>query len=436
MRNILKLMLVAAVTVAAAWWIAHLTGALSVQIAGLTVQSSLPVAVVALLVFMLLLFLLFRLFSAVFGLRHVIRRGGDRRTRRKGEEAVTNTLIALAAQEAADARREAARARRYLGDTPHTLLLSAYAGSMAGDHAEAEAAFAKLSEHKKASFLGLRGLLRQAVEKEDWERAAVLARDAEKAHPGAAWLAAERTHLAVRTGNWHEALQLTKGDAATAALGAAAAEAEQDPKLAHKLAKDAWKRDRALAPAALAYARRLREAGREKAAQEVLRETYAKAPHPDLADFALAPQPDRLTRLKAGTEFTAGAAGHPESQFLLARLSLDAGLPGEALRHAEAAKAAGMNQQRLFTLMADIAAADGNEEVHQDRQRTALRQANIADPDPAWCCEACGAVHNQWHAACPVCHTAGKIRWAVPARGAMAAPLLAGPTAGSLPGEV
>jgi HemY protein len=417
MRSILKLLVLTAVAVTAAWWIDHLTGGLSMQVGGLTIQTSLPVAVLTLGLFVLLLFVVFRVFSAIFGIRHVVRRGGDRRSRNKGETAVTNTLIALAAREPGDARREAARARRYLGDTPQTLLLAAYAGSIAGDDAEAEAAFQKLAERKDASFLGLRGLLRQAVAREDWDRAAELAREAERAHPGAAWLAVERTHLAVRTGNWREALQLTSGDGPTAALGAAAAEAEQDPKVAEKLAKDAWKRDRSLAPAAIAYGRRLRDAGKEKAAQSVLRETYTNAPHPDLAAFALAASPDRLARLKAATEFTAGAAAHPESQFLLAQLSLDAGLPGEALRHAEASRAAGMNQQRLFLLLAAIAEADGTEETHRDRQREALKAAAAADPDPAWCCESCGAVHNQWHAACPVCHKAGRIRWAVPARG-------------------
>jgi HemY protein len=421
MRNIIKLMIVAAIAVAAAWWIDHLTGGLSLQVGGLTIQTSLPVAVLALILFVVVLLILFRLLSAVLGFHHVVRRSGDRRGRKKGEDAVTSTLIALAAREPGDARREAARARRYLGDTPQTLLLAAYAGSIGGNDAEAEEAFRKLAERKDSAFLGLRGLLRQAVAREDWERAAELAREAEKAHPGAAWLAVERTHLATRTGNWREALQLTKGDGPVAALGAAAAEAEQDPKIAEKLAKDAWKRDKTLPPAATAYARRLREGGREKAAQAVLRETYASAPHPDVAAFALEPAPDRLARLKAATELTAGAASHPESQFLLARLSLDAGLPGEALRHAEAARAAGMNQQRLFLLMAAIAEADGADETHMDRQRDALRLAASADPDPAWCCESCGAVHKQWHAACPVCHNAGRIRWAVPAKGGMAA---------------
>jgi HemY protein len=420
MRAIVKLLVIAALAVAAAWWIDHLTGGLSLQVGSLTIQTSLPVAVLVVLVLLVVLFAAFRVLNALFGFHHVVRRHGTRRNRQKGDDAVTRTLIALAAREPADARRESARARRYLGDTPQTLLLAAYAGSIAGNDTEAEAAFEKLAHRKDSAFLGLRGLLRQAVAREDWARAAELARDAEKAHPGAAWLAAERTQLAVRTGNWREALQLTKGDASNAALGAAAAEAEQDPSAAHKLAKEAWKRDRLLAPAAIAYARRLRAAGREKAAQDVLRETYTKAPHPELAEFALAPSPDRMTRLKAATNFTSGNAAHPETQFLLARASLDAGLTGEALRHAEAARGAGMNQHRLYLLMADIAAADGDDETHRDRQRDALRRAAAADADPAWCCEACGSVHTQWHAACPTCHNAGRIRWAVPARAAAA----------------
>src|SRR5699024_6142880 len=116
--------------------------------------------------------------------------------------------LALAAGEKADARREASRARRLLGDTPQTLLLSAEAGRLSGRDDEAEAMFHRLAERKDAAFLGYRGLLRQAMARQDWAEAASLARQAEAAHPGAAWLREERAQLAIRTGNWAEALEL------------------------------------------------------------------------------------------------------------------------------------------------------------------------------------------------------------------------------------
>jgi HemY protein len=410
MRTVLGLIVVTALVIAGAWWIDHLAGAMHLTIGGLTIDTPISVAVLALLVFAAALYAVFRLLAALFGIRHVVRRSGSRANRRRGEQAVTGVLLALAAREAGDARREAAKARRYLGDTPQTLLLSAYAGSIAGEEAEATEAFEKLAARKDAAFLGLRGLLGQAIAAGDWARANELAKQAERAHPGAAWIRAERTHLAVRTGDWQEALLLNRDDAPHAALAAAAAEAEPDPSRATKLARDAFKRDPGLTPAATAYARRLRDAGREKNAQDVLRQAWAKAPHPDLAALALAPSPDRMARLKAGQALVRDIPENAESHLLLGRLSLEAGLTGEAQRHAEAAQRAGLSQRRVFALLADTAEAAG----HDDAYREALKRASAADPDPAWVCENCGVTHAAWHPACPNCHATGRVRWGLP----------------------
>ena len=420
MRHVVFILLLAALAVGGAWWIAHLTGGVDVRVGGLTIQAPLSVAVLALLVLCAALYGLFRLGSMLFGIRHAIRRRRDRGSRRKGEQAVTAALVALAAREGAAAKRAAARARGYLGDTPQTLMLAAYAGTVSGDEEAASDAFEKLAAHKEASFLGLRGLLAQAVAKEDWARANELAKQAERAHPGAAWLRAERSHLAMRTGDWQEALLLNRDDTPHAALAAAAAEAETDPAKALKLAKDAFKRDPGLTTAALAYARRLREGKREKSAQEVLRRAWARASHPDIAEFALAPAADRLARLKAGQALVADAPESADSHLLLSRLSLEAGLTGEAQRHAEAAEHAGLRQRRLYLLLADIAEAAGSDEAHLAQYREAMKRASSAEADPAWVCGACGTTHAAWQPGCPACHTAGRIYWRTPPVGALA----------------
>jgi HemY protein len=417
MRRILALILVSAVVVAAAWWIGHLTGGLSVQIGQTIFQAPIWVAIIALAVLVVLVYVATRLFATIFRLPGAFRAGGEKRARRRGEAAITSTLIALAAREPADARREAARARRLLGETPQTLLLSAYAGSISGDEAEAEAAFEKLAERKDSAFLGLRGLLRLAIARDDFVRAAELARQAEAAHPGAAWLRGERTQLALRTGAWADALQLTQEDAPKAGFGAAAAEAETDPAVAHKLAKQAFKRDPALSPAAIAYARRLREGGRERPAKEVLRRSWALAPNPALADFALLPAPDKRARLQAGLDLVKGAPDHPESHLLLARLSLDAGLTDDAKLHMAAVREAGLDQRRVHLLMADIFEAEGNDGAQKD----ALRGAAMAAPDPEWRCDSCGTALSAWSPACPVCNAVGRVKWTTVSRPAQLA---------------
>jgi HemY protein len=253
--------------------------------------------------------------------------------------------------------------------------------------------------------------------REDWTEAARLAREADAAHPGNAWLRDERTALAVRTGDWTQALALAGPDAPRTAYVTAAAESTANPTEAMALAKRAWRENPSFAPAALVYARRLRAAGREGRAQDVLGEAWKLAPNPDLATLALEGTTDGMARLKAGQKLVQGAPDHAESHFLLARLALQAGLTGEARRHAELARSRGLHQKRLWMLMADLEAAEqGDTEAGRLAQRDALREAATAEPDSAWHCDACGTVQDRWLPACPVCHTPGRIRWGGPAR--------------------
>jgi HemY protein len=405
MRRILIALLVAAVVLAFAWGLSNLPGHITARLGDITFDAATSVVALGGLLAFVLLYVLFRLLGATFRLPHTLRAYSTARRRKAGDAATTRTLLALASGETGDARREASRARRLLGDTPATLLFAAEAGRMAGRHDEAATAFRALADREDAAFLGLRGLLRQAIERADWGEAAVLARQAEAVQPGAAWLRHERALLAVRAGNWSEALTLADPDAPKAALTTGAADAETDSNRAMRLAKQAWQSDPSLTPAALAYARRLRASGRETRALATIRHSWSVAPHPDLAAFALEPTTGPLPRMQAAQRLTEANPEHAESRLLLARTALDAGLTGEARRHAEAARAAGLNQRRLWLLLADIDEAEGSD------QREALRHAATAEPDPGWFCKACQTGHAEWHPCCPHCLTVGSLRW-------------------------
>lgn len=412
MRRVLYSLAVAVVALAVAWFLAGLPGRITAEIGNTTVEAATPVVALALLLAFAILYLLLRLIGGLVRLPWQMRRWRSLRHRRLGDIAVTRTLLALAAGEKAGARREANRARRMLGDTPQTLLLAAEAGRLAGRDDEAEAAFRHLAERNDAAFLGYRGLLRQAIAREDWTQAAILARQAEAVQPGAAWLRPERARLAIRAGNWAEAMELADAPGSRAALAAAAAGAEPDRTRALKLARQAWKDDPALPPAALAYAEKLRANGREGRALAVIRHSWALAPHPDLAAFALAPVSDRLARVKAAQKLTEANPSHTESRLVLARTALEAGLTGEARHQAEAAREAGVNQRRLWLLLADIEEHEhGDTAAGRATQREALRRAAIADPDPQWRCAVCHVGSTAWHAACGSCGAPGGLQW-------------------------
>jgi HemY protein len=190
-------------------------------------------------------------------------------------------------------------------------------------------------------------------------------------------------------------------------LGTAAADAETEPSEGLRLAKRAWQADPAFVPAALAYAKRLREAGKENRAQEILRTSWGRTPHPELADAALLLLSDDTARVKRAEALVSIAPRFGESHLLLARVKLAAGQTEEARRHAEAAREAGLTQRRVWLLLAEIAERNGDAAAQAD----ALHHAASADSDPAWRCGHCGTAHLTWHPVCPVCATMGQITW-------------------------
>ena len=417
MRRILKTLIWCAVVLALAWLVASLPGRVSFDAGPYTVETSVSIAVTLLLLVFIVLYLVLRLVMMVLFIPRAgsLWRGGRRR--RAGDMAVTRTLVALAAGEKGDARREASRARALLGDTPQTLLLTAEAGRLAGRDDETRDALRALARRKDSAFLGLRGLLATAITRQDWPEAASLARQAEAAHPGAAWLRHERAQLAIRAGDWAEALSIAssgeaKGVVPVAALAVGAALAEANPDRAERLTRQALRADPSFTPAVLAQARQLRARGQEKRAQAILADGWKRAPHPDIADLALAPVTDKLARATAAQALTAGLPDDPETHLLLARTALDAGVLGEARRHLATVQRAGVNQRRVWLLVAELEEEDrGDTEAGRTAQRDALRRAAGADPDPGWRCVACHSPQPAWHPACPVCLTPGSLTW-------------------------
>ena len=420
MRRVLWLLVVASLSVGVAWWLAGLPGRVSLGVAGVVVETRAGVALVAGIVLLGVVVAVLLGLVALVALPGRWRRWRAARRRRRGDGATAAALVALAAADPAAARRESRRARDLLGDTAQTLLLEAEAARLGNRDGVAAAIYQQMADRPDAAFLGLRGLFRQAMAREDWREAAVLARRAEAVHPGGAWLREERTRLAARTGDWAQALALAGPDDPGAVYATAVAAAAGDPAEGLALARDAWKRDRGFVPAACVYAERLRAAGKESQAQGVLAETWALSPHPALGVCAFAASRAGLAQVAVATRLVAGAAGHAESHLLLAQANLAADLTGEARRHAEAARRVGLNQKRLWLLIADLEArAPGDGAA----QRDALLHAAVADPDPAWRCGECGASGETWQPACPACHAPGRLRWGSTRSATLPAPL-------------
>ncbi|HWL82617.1 MAG TPA: heme biosynthesis HemY N-terminal domain-containing protein [Roseomonas sp.] len=412
MRRAIWLLLICVVGVGLAWVLMRMGGVVEVRVGDTFIGLSLPI----LLLLLAVLFLV--LHGIIVGLRALVNWPSRMRARRaarnreKGDAALTRALVALAAGSADAARGEVRKARALMGDTPQLLLLTAEAERMAGREEGATEAFQALAKREDARFLGLRGLLRQAIQRKDWPAAQALAREAEAAYPNAAWLREERAVLALRTQDWREALALAAPETPRAPLAMAAATQEPDPARAAELEKGAFQADPGFTPAVLAHAARMGATGSPRRARSVLEAGWATAPHPEIAEAYLEGEAEPLARVKLAEALVHGNRNHPESRLLLARVALAAGLTGRARTELEALVESGAADARAYLLLVELEQVEhGDSPVARTAEAKWLRAATTAAPEPRWRCGHCGKVHPRWAPVCDACGTPGRITW-------------------------
>ncbi len=444
MRAILALILVAAAVAGVAFFAGH-PGQVEIVWEGWQIDTSVGVLVAAVAVVALIVALLALLVAALRRVpRNFCRRRAARR-RRTGEAELTSGLVALAAGQAAAAKPYARRAEALLGGTPITLLLVAEAAQREGDTAAARRAYTALLDQPDGEFLGLRGLIGQAVREGDNDAARRLAERAWRLRPDAGWLADSLLVLQVRASDWR-AVGDTLADAARrGALSAErvrhhrgvllyeqsrAAEQRGEPRHAAGLAA----KGQALAPdlAVLAdqHARLLLGLGRRRAARKAIERAWRAAPHPDLVRLYLELDPDTgpLARAAALQRLAGRNPEATESHLAIAEAALAAQLWGEARRHLGLAAALPSGpSRRLCRLMARL---EEQESGNAAAARAWLDRAVGAPRDPCYVCRRCGGESAEWQSLCGECGSFDTLVWRTPRDGSRAlggAPIPAAP---------
>lgn len=417
MAAALSVLLVLGLAVAAAWQLREMGGSVEISVGDLFVALDLPAMLVALAAAFLAFHGLLSGMRALAGWPARRRARIEAARRAEGDAALTRALIALAAGTVASARSEVKRARAKLGDTPQLLLLTAEAERLAGREDRAAEAYAALAAREDCRFLGLRGLLRHAIAREDWAEAQRLAREAEAAQPDAAWVREERQRVALRMRDWPEALALSPPGRSRAPLALAAALQAEDAEQAAAFEKEAFAADPAFSPAALAHARRLAAAGQGKRARAVLEQGWAANPHPDIAEEYLRGEGDLLARARAAEQLVHRNPTHPESRLLLARTWTAANLTGRARAELTALLGSGQADRRAFQAMIDLELLEqGEGPAGRAAEAKLLRAAAAAPPPPAWRCGDCATEHPRWVPDCPSCGAVGRIAWETASR--------------------
>ena len=344
----------------------------------------------------------------------------------KGQQALAHGMVAVAAGDAKEAAKYASKAEGLLGGGELTLLLKAQAAQMAGDDQAAATFFSAMLDDEDTAFLGLRGLINQAMAAGDAEAAIALCEQAKALRPKSAWLAETLFSLNTRIGAWGaaqsaltdetKAKSMTKGEIRrrkSALLHQQSLDAEQ-PTQALKLAKDAYGESDAFLPGILHYVELSMKAGHNRKVITIVEDTWRHSPHADLLApyFAAKQADDALAQFKAAQGLAKLNATAVESRLALASVALDAQLWGEARAALVALSDSGEATTQGYQMLARL------EQLQHDDGAAAngwLMRVATANPDPAWVCDSCGHVESTWTIRCVKCDGFDTYAWDTPA---------------------
>lgn len=382
-----------------------------------------------------LLALLLATYHFLNGDETAISRYFDRNRERKGYEALSEGMMALASGEGHLALTKAARAEKYLRQPQLTNLLTAQAAEMTGDRRKAEATYKKLLADDRTRFVGVRGIMKQKLADGDTDTALKLAQKAFALKPKHAETQDVLLRLQAEKADWKGAratlgAKLKSGSLprdvhqrrdAVLALSEArdildngkSIEAREAAIEANKLSPD-------LIPAAVMAARGYIDQGNSRYATRVLTKTWNAHPHPDLAAVFAEIVPDETpdARLKRFKSLVKATPDDPETKMLMAELHI-AAEDFPAARRDIADLVETDPTARSLTLMAAIERGAGADDF---TVRGWLTRALAAPRGPQWICDNCQHIHPQWGPTCQNCGSFDTLAWKRPPAGETAMP--------------
>ncbi len=456
--SLIKILLFVAVIAAltlGAGYLMESTGGVQVTVAGTEYTLGPLQSVIAAVLIVVAVWILLKLLSLLVAVLHflngdetAISRYFDRNRERKGFEALSEGMLALASGEGRVAMAKAAKAERYLHKPELTDLITAQAAEMTGDRAKAETVYKRLVTHDSTRFVGVRGIMRQKLEAGDTDTALKLAERAFALRPKHEevqdvllklqaqkhdWTGARKT-LNAKLKHGSMPRDVHKRRDAVLALSEAKDILDADKSIeAREAAIAANKSSPDLIPAAVMAARGYIADGRQKNATRILKRAWEAQPHPDLAAaFAeIEPNESPQERLKRFRQLTVIKPDHRETRLLMAELFLAAeDFPGA--RRAMGSLVETESDARVLAIMAAIERGEGAPDTVV---RGWLAKAVIAPRGPQWVCDNCNQVHAEWGPVCTNCQGFDTLSWRSPPHvegavppGAEMLPLLIGTT--------
>jgi HemY protein len=389
-------------------------------VAGLTL-------IVCLWLFLKLVSLLIATLKFLNGDETALSRYFDRNRERKGYQALSNGLMALASGEGRIAMAQAAKAEKYLHKSELTNLLTAQAAELSGDTKKATETYKKLIANDATRFVGVRGIMKQRLAEGDTDTARKLAEKAFALKPRHEETQDILLKLQAQARDWSGArttlnAKLKSGSLprdvysrreAVLALSQAREIIADDSSIeVQEKAIEANRLSPDLVPAAAMAARSYIAKGKPRNAIRILKKAWDTRPHPDLAAAFAAIVPDetpaaRVTRFATLTNIH---PDDPETRLVRAELNIVADDFPEA-RRALGDLVDTNPDSRALTLMAAIERGEGASDAVVQGW---LAKTLTAPRGPQWVCDNCHHIHAEWTPVCENCESFDTLSWSTP----------------------
>jgi HemY protein len=432
-KIVLFVVIVSALTIGAGF-LMESSGGIQITVGGTEFSLGPLQSVIAALVMILAVWLFLKLFRLLIatlkfinGDETALSRYFDRNRERKGFQALSEGLMALASGEGRLAMAKATKAEKYLHKPELTDLITAQAAEMSGDYKKAEEVYKRLVQNDATRFVGVRGLMKQKLAAGDTNTALKLAERAFAIKPKHEEVQDTLLRLQAQNSDWsgarktlnaklkHGALprDVHKRRDAVLALSEAKGILDDGKTIeSQEAAISANKSSPDLIPAAAMAARSHIAQGRPKYAVRILKTAWQAHPHPDLAKAFAEIEPNETpeARLKRFRQLTAIRPEHRETKLLLAELALAAEDFPEARR-----SLGDLTETEPDTRVLAIAAAIERGEGASDAVvRGWLARALTAPRGPQWVCDNCKTIHAEWVPVCSNCQSFDTLSWTRP----------------------
>ncbi|PZQ46677.1 MAG: heme biosynthesis protein HemY [Rhodovulum sulfidophilum] len=381
-------------------------------------------ALIAAYLLLRLIGLLIAVIRFLLGDETAITRYFTRHRQRRGLDALSEAMTALASDDSKSAIKYSAKAERLLARPDITRLMIARSAELGGDRTKARLYYKEMLADPRTRFVAIQGLMRQQLEEGDTATALELAKKAFAIRPEHPAMLRQLFELQSRREDWSGARATltaatqakllprdvaTRRDAVLSLADARALLGRGETERGNEAALQANRLAPTLIPAAALASHVHVEKGAKRKAVKTLTTAWGANPHPDLAAAfaAIEPTETPAMRRKRFDTLIAARPDDMESKLLKSELALaDEDFP--AARKALGGLAETHPTTRSLAIMAAVERGTGAPDAVVSGW---LAKALTASRGPQWTCDKCNHVHGHWMPICENCGAFDTLAW-------------------------